>query len=81
MATLYKTDGTVETVEVNGLEDLQKHVGGLIEVIPEMRDTTNSKTHLFLANEEGMMKELPINKTFPLIVGNVLRVELGKEFD
>ena len=64
MATLYKADGSIEDVTVNGLDDLQKHVGGNIEVVPGMEKNINDKHYLYLVNEEGIIEGLPGNKTY-----------------
>jgi hypothetical protein len=53
-----QTSGKVEDVEINGLEDMQKCVGGLIEAlsIDEMKHSVS-----VYINEEGLINELPIN--------------------
>jgi hypothetical protein len=62
MATLYKADGTiVENYVVNGLEDLQKAVGGYIEVAHCFVDLKTGKTMTALVNEEGLLIGLPAN--------------------
>jgi len=83
MARLIKPDGTEETVvPANGkkftLEELQKHVGGYIQLLPGCGNTK------ILFDEEGLFKRLPrnlvatqfcINGGFPcysVLVGNVL---------
>jgi hypothetical protein len=82
-AVLYKTDGTTEEVEAkNGkdfsLEELQKYVGGYIEVV-----NLNTKL-IMIVNEEGKLNNLPLNerattmfinfqhKVNDVIVGNAL---------
>lgn len=60
MATLYKTDGTVETVKpARGnkwtLDELQQHVGGMIELMPAVAPLR------MLFDEEGRVKQRPFN--------------------
>ena len=60
MATLYKTDGTVETVTpARGnkwtLDELQQHVGGMIELMPAVAPLR------MLFDEEGRVKQRPFN--------------------
>ncbi len=65
MAKIVKTDGTVTEVRPkNGidfvLEELQEIVGGYIEIV-------NIKDGLMVVNEEGKIKNLPINKLATII--------------
>ena len=67
MAKLYRVTGTVETVEpVNKtdftLEELQKIVGGYIEVVPVFGNK------LIVVDEDGRMKNYKHNKTASLLV-------------
>lgn len=60
MATLYKTDGTISTVKPNNgrdfsLEELQKFVGGYIEIV-YLDDS------LMVVNEEGKLMGLELNR-------------------
>ena len=60
-ATLYKTDGTIETIqpkngETFSLEELQKYVGGYIEYV-HLKDGK-----VMVVNEEGKCLELPTNE-------------------
>jgi len=74
MATIIKVDGTMEEITIdkqNSLEQMQKIVGGYIEVVP----VAGGKT--LVVNEEGLLQQLPINyKASALynctIVGNVI---------
>jgi len=77
MATLIKADGTSTEVTPKNkkdfsLEELQKFVGGYIELC------NTSDGRLMVANEEGRMNRLPENKTatalyrHSVIVGDVL---------
>ena len=65
------------TAVSNTLENLQKHVGGLIEVFRPARD------YAIICNEEGKIRNLPVNcscfgETF---VGDILVVGIdGSEF-
>lgn len=63
-ALLYKTDFSVEEIKpANGryfkLEEMQKYVGGLIEIIPLDGDGLEEK--LLVVNEEGKLINLPFN--------------------
>lgn len=76
MARIIKTDGEEKTVEpMNGsdfgLSEMQKIVGGYIEIV----HLENGE--LMVVNEEGMLKNLPVNIkatciAYQPIVGNVL---------
>jgi len=72
MAKLYRVNGTVETVEpVNktdfSLEELQKIVGGYIEVVPVFGNK------LIVVDEEGRMKNYKHNKkASQLVLGQVI---------
>ena len=63
-ALLYKTDYSVEEIQpANGryfkLEEMQKYVGGLIEIIP--LDGEGLEDKLLVVNEEGKLINLPFN--------------------
>ena len=67
MAKLFKVDGTVENVKPeNGksfsLAELQKMVGGLIQVVPVFR------TKLIVVDEEGRLKNYKHNVIASLLV-------------
>lgn len=60
MATLFKTDGTIEEITpANGkkfkLEEAQKYVGGYVELLQL------KKREMFICNEEGIILNLPYN--------------------
>lgn len=68
MALLMKANGTEETIRPQdgsefSLEELQRLVGGYIEVVP----TPQSKD--LIVNEEGVLKALPVNKKATMIAG------------
>jgi hypothetical protein len=59
-----KADGAIERTPITappGLEALQKAVGGYIEKVPCF-DTFEKKTCIALCNEEGKLKQLPVNE-------------------
>jgi len=67
MATIYKTDGTVEEIQPkNGkgfkLEELQEIVGGYIETIYLKNGM------VMVVNEEGKINNLPLNKNATVYV-------------
>ena len=67
MAKLFKVDGTVEDVKpANGksftLEELQKMVGGLIQVVPVF------KSKYIIVDEEGRLKNYKHNTIASLLV-------------
>tara|TARA_Y100000310_G_scaffold318729_1_gene373146 strand:- start:96 stop:350 length:255 start_codon:yes stop_codon:yes gene_type:complete len=82
LATLFKTDNTVEAVkpkqgESFSLKELQGYVGGYIELV-KLRDGTN-----LVVNEEGLMRRLPVNEEAShianrVIVGDALLVHSGE---
>ena len=72
---LYRTDGSDALVRPeNGkkfsLGELQKAVGGYIEIAPSI----SSGRVTCYVNEEGLLENLPRNSTYPEYVGNVFRV-------
>ena len=56
MAILIDTKGNVSKVADTSLENLQKMVGGYIEIV-----NTPDRKNLFVCNEEGKLQGLPIN--------------------
>lgn len=77
MARLIKVDGTEVVLPDVSLETLQKAVGGYIQIVP-----TNDG-RLLVLDEEGKLKEKPVNATgtkltrgvvadWDLIVGDVV---------
>lgn len=73
-ALLVCVDGTIKSIEVNSLKDLQSHVGGYIESLP-IRD----KAHSLYVNEEGKLRRLPINKRALEIAKKQFGVNLAPE--
>lgn len=81
MAYLLKTDGTIEQIGWNpSLSELQKAVGGYIELIP-----TGNAGYMY-GNEEGKLMGLPVNKAATsmiafddVVVGDVVVMEEGEE--
>ena len=66
MAVVFKTDGTRESLYKVQLEDLQKAVGGNIEMVYADQD------HILVINEEGKLMGLPFNRTANDKVKNTL---------
>ena len=70
MATLIKADGTETELKPAkkslSLDELQAAVGGWIEQIRLGRD-------VMLVNEEGTMRELPINEKASMRAGTTIR--------
>lgn len=75
MATIYKTDRTIEQKPMNSLEDFQAAVGGYVEVVGHDEDG-----NYILANEEGLMIGLPANPFWSWLKGNIV-VASPKEFN
>ena len=81
LARVFKTDGTVSTVELppegERLSTLQDLVGGLIEALYETKeDKYGSKKELtFYFNENGLNKGMAVNPQFPHLVGDVVVIE------
>jgi hypothetical protein len=65
MARIIHIDGSTELMPVVSLDHLQTAVGGYIEEI-KIQGTKNS---WLIVNEEGKLRNLPINKTASAIVG------------
>lgn len=94
MATLYRANGTSTVVHPAGkkwtLDELQKLVGGYIELMPGM------KRLRMLMNEDGKLQQLPKNyaatelvhrelsgqvlRYLPEIVGDVVVLDKGEKF-
>lgn len=71
--TLYKMDGSQETVTPSvgkkfSLEELQKYVGGFIELIPAYTRIPG----IVYANEDGLLLRLPFNEVASRLVGRSL---------
>ena len=64
--TLIKYDGTVTARSRMFLEEMQEFVGGYIEIVGNV-----------ICNEEGRLKNLPLNRTLPIFVGNIIIKEGG----
>jgi len=65
----------METRIVSCLTDIQKLVGGWVELVHfEHTDSTS-----ILANEEGRLQSLPRNVHYPAFVGNVVVAPQGWE--
>lgn len=88
MIVLLRTDGTSEKISDTdpGLETLQNLVGGLIEIVPLIKDDVIEKE--LVVNEEGKLLQLPLNivasiiynKYYPgydVIVGDALLCDPG----
>lgn len=81
MAMVFNTDGTFGKTIINGLKDMQKAVGGYIEVAmtmppPMFADVAEGVHTLYvLVNEEGLLNGLPRNPFYSQWVGNVLIVD------
>ncbi len=75
---------TVEiSVEISGLEDMQRCVEGYVEDIGAIARTKKLTTHLY-ANEEGRFKKFPYGFRFNDkidIIGNGLIVSIDNEGD
>jgi hypothetical protein len=70
MATLYKTDGTTEEHTPDGkkitLAQAQGLVGGYVELV------RLGKKGVLLVDEEGLIKQLPINHQASKLAGKLL---------
>jgi hypothetical protein len=76
-------DKKIESVEINGIEDMQKCVEGYVEDVCAIARTKKLTTHLY-ANEEGRFKKFPYGFRFNNrldIIGNGLIVGIGEEGD
>lgn len=81
MARLIKVDGTIEKLKPAGkylsLQELQKAVDGYIETV------TVDKENLLIVNEEGRLKQLPVNEiassmVLQMIVGDVVLLKMSE---
>jgi len=60
MATKITAEGGIHTVKVASLQDLQREVGGLIQDAGRVYYEDELVT--ILCDEEGLLKQLPINE-------------------
>jgi hypothetical protein len=67
MATIYKTDNTIEHIQVTDFSVIQEAIGGYVEVVGH----DENGNHI-LVNEDGLRLGLPKNPRFPWLVGNVV---------
>lgn len=69
-ATLYKTSGEETEVSPEGgtftLDELQKFVGGYIELVPLPEGM------VLVVNEEGLLRSLPKNDTASFLAGRII---------
>lgn len=61
MATLFRTDRTTEDVSDTSLENLQRLVGGYIEIL-YLEDG-----RVLIVDDEGKLKDKPVNRTATLL--------------
>lgn len=71
----YPAKGAMETREVDSLEDIQRLVGGWVELVHFDHPTSDS----FLVDEEGLLKNKPRNPHFPQFTGDVVVAGEGWE--
>jgi hypothetical protein len=67
-------NGEITPVEVNRdnfLHELQRLVGGFIEVCPNYLKTMLTKSQAMIVNDEGKLQKLPVNQTATEIAGMV----------
>lgn len=69
--TVYPTNQPPKTVEISTFSDLQKLVGGYIEV------AKSTSMGDLLVNEEGLPMNLPRNQHYPYLVGAVILAPSG----
>jgi hypothetical protein len=65
-----RTDGTREELEDRPptLEEMQEVVGGYIEVVASAQDPDE----ILIVNEEGRLKDLPVNELASLVAQRVI---------
>lgn len=65
-------NGEITPVEIdrdNFLQELQRLVGGFIEICPNYLKTMLTKSQVMVVNDEGKLKNLPVNQTATEIAG------------
>jgi hypothetical protein len=68
---IYEVDGTIETKTLTKgltIEEAIEIMGGYLEKFQE------DLIYFYFADEDGLSKELTLNKNFPSIVGKVLAI-------
>ena len=63
------SESTNTTKELK-LKDMQDMVAGYIEVV------AIDEKYSAIVNEDGRLKDLPVNEKFPMFVGNIIIVEM-----
>lgn len=73
---LIKTNHTVQKIDPPAggyeLEQLQEMVGGYIEIVPIPASFVMGSEMCIVANEEGMIKKLPLNDVASIILGSYI---------
>lgn len=69
--TVYPATQAPHTVVISTFSDLQKIVGGDIQVAKE------TSLGDLLVNEEGLLMNLPLNQHYPYLVGDVVLAPNG----
>jgi len=70
-ATLIKTDGTKTILENPTFDDIQKAIGGYVAIAATVND------QYLIVDEDGILKNLEPNSTYPQYVGNVVIADRG----
>lgn len=69
---VYHAEGEKAELEINPdnlLTSLQMLVGGYIQI------AATSEEYYLLCNEDGLLKELPVNLHYPYLVGNCVLIK------
>lgn len=70
-----KTDGTIHDTEADTLEQMQKGVGGYIEVVTQGEIAGTPYNWVLYGNEEGMLLDLPVNPVARMLVAVAHQVD------
>jgi len=68
-AIRYTAQGSEDLITIKAFKQLQEIVDGYIEVVPKGQGFS------FIVNEEGMLKNLPVNPIVPRFVGTVILIK------
>ena len=72
---LFTFDGSNWDKPINTFEDMQEYVGGYVEMV----NIGNDK--VAVVNDEGLIHNLPKNKTLPQFCGNVIVLDMNNPLD
>jgi hypothetical protein len=80
MAIIIRSDGKIEPIEDLSLDSLQETVGGMIDIVPA-RNGRFVCIEILVVDDEGLLKDKPVNKTASLLYGGEIRGDVVAAMD